>query len=281
MREWADAARLRGDRIGLVPTMGALHAGHVALINSAFEESDAVVVSVFVNPLQFDEQRDLDGYPRPIDADLETCVAAGVDVVYAPTVATMYPTGFQTNVTIGSLAKTMEGAARRGHFDGVTTVVTKLFNVVQPHRALFGEKDYQQLVVIRQMAADLDIAIEVVGHPILREPDGLAMSSRNARLNEAERAAATCLSRALNVATNVANDPLRTVTEIVDAAREVVAREPLATIDYISVFDAVSLQPLTELSQGQRRNGKVRIAGAVEFADVRLIDNLDLFANSL
>jgi len=281
MREWADAVRHGGNTIGFVPTMGALHAGHMALIHSALEHSDAVVVSIFVNPMQFDKQRDLDGYPRPLDIDIEACAAAGVDVVYAPTAATMYPEGFQTQVAIGPLSETMEGEARAGHFDGVTTIVTKLFNVVRPHRALFGEKDYQQLTVIRQMTADLDLAIEVVGHPIFREPDGLAMSSRNTHLNQAERAAATCLPRALKVATDVASNSLRTVAEIVDAAREVVASEPLATIDYITVFDAASLQPLSKLSKDQRRAGRVRIAGAVKLGDVRLIDNLDLFANSL
>jgi pantoate--beta-alanine ligase len=280
MHEWADAVRRRGSRIGFVPTMGALHAGHMSLVRSALDESDVVVVSIFVNPMQFEGKSDLDSYPRPIEDDVETCAAAGVDVVYAPTTATMYPAGFQTRVTLGPLTESMEGAARVGHFDGVATIVTKLFNVVQPHRALFGEKDFQQLTIIKQMTTDLDLGIEIVGHPIVREHDGLAMSSRNTRLDEAERTAAICLPRALDVAAAAATQPLCTVEQILDAAREVVASEPLASIDYVTVFDAASLQPLTDVTPNQRRAGKVRIAGAVRFGDVRLIDNRDLFAGS-
>lgn len=279
MRAWAHTKHCDGHIIGFVPTMGALHAGHVALIRAALEQADVVVVSIFVNPLQFDGRADLDHYPRPLDDDIEVCSAEGVDIVYAPTAATMYPDGFQTRVMPGRLTDVMEGASRAGHFDGVATIVTKLFNAVQPHRAWFGEKDYQQLAVIRQMTADLDLGIEITGHAIVRELDGLAMSSRNAHLSEPQRAAALCLPRALVRAADIARLPGSTVTEILNAAQKVLSDEPQATIDYVSIFDAASLQPLTDLIPEQRRSGKVRIAGAIQFDNVRLIDNRDLFAD--
>jgi pantoate--beta-alanine ligase len=190
MREWSRARHRDGRRVGFVPTMGALHAGHLSLVDIAARHADDVVVSIFVNPLQFDRPSDFDAYPRPIDEDVERCREAGVAAVYAPTARTMYPEGFETHVEPGGLAAVMEGAARPGHFRGVTTVVTKLFGAVRPDVAVFGEKDFQQLAIIRRMTTDLDLGVEIIGAPIVREPDGLAMSSRNVRLDPAQRAAA-------------------------------------------------------------------------------------------
>jgi pantoate--beta-alanine ligase len=259
--------------------MGALHAGHLALIAAAKAASDLVVVSIFVNPLQFDGQHDLDSYPRPVEDDIGVCTAAGVDVVYAPTSASMYPHGFQTRVVPGPLAEVMEGATRSGHFEGVTTVVTKLFNAVQPDRAFFGEKDYQQLAIVRQMTADLDLGIEILGHPTIREPDGLARSSRNVQLSTHQRKAANCLARALDAAVALANQQHSAVPDMIEAAGHVISAEPEARLVYVSVFDATTLQPVVDLTNDQRRAGRVRIGCAVLFGDVRLIDNRDLFSD--
>lgn len=258
--------------------MGALHDGHLALVAAAKSTTDIAVVSIFVNPLQFEHQHDLNSYPRPIEGDVDVCASAGVDVVYAPTIATMYPTGFQTRISPGPLAEVMEGATRAGHFEGVTTVVTKLFNAVLPHRAIFGEKDYQQLAIIRQMTTDLDLGVEIVGRPTVREPDGLALSSRNTRLSGRQRKAAACLPRALVAAVAKAGDRQSTVVDVIDGAVRIIAAESEADLDYLSVFDSVTLQPVTEFAAEQRQAGRVRIAAAVLFGDIRLIDNRDLFA---
>ena len=188
MRAWSAEQHRQGHRVGVVPTMGALHDGHMALIGRAAELADRVIVTIFVNPLQFNLATDFDSYPRPIDDDLEVCRQAPVDAVYAPTAATMYSPGFQTHVEPGDLADRLEGPLRPGHFRGVTTVVTKLLGATQPDVALFGQKDFQQLAIIRRMVADLDLGIEIDGVPILRESDGLAMSSRNVRLTRHDRA---------------------------------------------------------------------------------------------
>ena len=189
--------------IGLVPTMGALHDGHLSLVTIAKQRCDDVVVSIFVNALQFDRAADFDAYPRPIDDDVARCAEIGVDAVYAPTTAVMYPAGFETHVEPGALADVMEGAARPGHFRGVTTVVTKLFAAVRPDVGVFGEKDFQQLAIIRRMAADLDLGVEIVGAPIVREADGLAMSSRNVRLSAEQRRRAVCVPHALDAAIQI------------------------------------------------------------------------------
>src|SRR4051794_36621208 len=199
MSAWSRARRSKGRSIVCVPTMGALHAGHTALIEEAARQGDVVVVTIFVNPLQFDVRDDFDKYPRPIDHDLDACRVAGVDAVYAPTASAMYPEGFQTHVEPGALAESLEGSSRPGHFRGVTTVVAKLFGAVQPDAAIFGQKDFQQLVVIRQMVADLDMGVTIVDVPTVREPDGLAISSRNQRLSDDDRRAATCVVEALRV----------------------------------------------------------------------------------
>jgi len=269
VRAWSDAARARGEVVGLVPTMGALHDGHVSLIELAGQRCDQVAVSVFVNPLQFNRPDDFDSYPRTIDDDLATCDALGVTAVYAPTPATMYPRGFQTHVEPGPLAETMEGAARPGHFRGVTTVVTKLFAAVRPDVAVFGEKDFQQLAIIRRMAEDLDLGIEIVAAATVREADGLAMSSRNTRLSPPDRVAARCVPAALGALADAAGRE-RNVERLLAAAREVISAEPRARLDYVSVFDPATLEPLETL---ETLDGPARAAIAVWLGDVRLIDN--------
>jgi pantoate--beta-alanine ligase len=275
MQTWSDARRAAGRRIGFIPTMGALHAGHIALIADAAERTDDVVVSIFVNPLQFNEVADFDAYPRPIDDDVATCEGAGVAAVFAPTTAAMYPAGFQTRVLPGPLGDVMEGPHRPGHFEGVVTVVAKLFGAVRPHVAVFGQKDYQQLRIITQMAADLEFGIDIVGHPIVRDPDGLAQSSRNVRLTDSQRAAAVAVPRSMNAAIKAAGTG--EVIDLVSAATSVINAEPAAKLEYITVFDAVTLADIDDLANVARTAGTVRIATAVWFGDVRLIDNQDLF----
>ncbi len=251
---------------GFVPTMGALHDGHLSLVDIAAAHTDDVVVSIFVNPLQFDAATDFDAYPRPIDDDVAHCRKVGVDAVYAPTGGAMYPAGFETHVEPGPLADVMEGAHRPGHFRGVTTVVTKLFGAVRPDVAVFGEKDFQQLAVIRRMTCDLDLGIEIIGAPIVRDPDGLAMSSRNVRLSTAEREAAVCVPRALDVAVAAAADGASR-EDAIAAAAAVIAAAPSARLEYVEVFDPYTLQPVGRPGPG------TRVALAVWFGDVRLIDN--------
>ncbi len=271
VRSWSDEQRCAGRSVALVPTMGALHDGHLALIRDARRRSAVVVVSIFVNPLQFNESTDFESYPRPIDDDLVACDREGVDAVYAPTGATMYPERFSTGVAVAGLTASMEGAMRPGHFDGVTTVVTKLFNAVRPRAAIFGEKDYQQLVIIRRMSRDLDLGVEIIGHPIVREPDGLALSSRNARLAPDERVAARCVPRSLEAAARRAAAPGATAAAVTAAAEEATATEPLARPEYVTVFDGETLAELDRLTPS------ARVATAVWIGDVRLIDNRPLF----
>jgi pantoate--beta-alanine ligase len=269
MRAWTRTRHGSGRRVGFVPTMGALHAGHLSLVELAAARTDDVVVSIFVNPLQFDRAADFDSYPRPIDDDVARCAEHGVDGVYAPTAGAMYPSGFETHVEPGTLATVMEGAARPGHFRGVTTVVTKLFGAVQPDVAVFGEKDFQQLAIIRRMTCDLDLGIEIVGAPIVREPDGLAMSSRNVRLTPVARAAAVCVPRALDAAVAAAATG-GSAAEVVGAADAVVAAEPQARLEYVEVFDPDTLRAVDRPAPGSR------VAIAAWFGDVRLIDNAEL-----
>lgn len=278
MRAWSDGTRASGGTIALVPTMGALHRGHLELIDAGSECATHVVVSIFVNPLQFGEANDFQNYPRPIDDDLRSCEAAGVDVVYVPAADAMYPDGFATTVHVAGLTDTMEGASRPGHFDGVTTVVTKLFTAVRPDIAVFGEKDFQQLAIVRRMAADLDLGVQIVGHPTVREPDGLALSSRNRRLSAVEREAAACLPRALTAGRDAATLAGSTVADVIDATATTIAAQPLAALDYVAVVDEESLRPVTAFALEHRRPGQVRLAIAARFGDVRLIDNIDLFA---
>ena len=262
MRAWADAARVAGARVALVPTMGALHDGHVALIGEARRRADRVVVSIFVNPIQFDRRDDFERYPRPLDDDVARSRAAGVDAVYVPRAAAMYPEGFRTAVEVSGLTAPLCGRVRPGHFRGVTTVVAKLFNAVRPDVAVFGEKDYQQLAIVRRMAADLDFGIDVVGVPTVREADGLALSSRNRLLGPAEREAARCVPRALAAAATA-----ETASGALAAVRAAIAAEPRARLEYAELRDPETLEEVTELT------APVLLAVAVWVGGVRLIDN--------
>ena len=275
MTAWSRNEHRADSTIALVPTMGALHRGHVALVQHAMSIADRVVVSIFVNPLQFDRPDDFEHYPRPIDDDVAMCSDLGVDAVYVPTAAAMYPAGFQTTVRVGALAEVMEGSSRPGHFDGVATVVTKLFTAVRPDMAVFGEKDFQQLAIVRRMSADLDLGVAVIGRPTVREPDGLALSSRNTRLDAAQRHAARVVPQALDAAAMTAREAGASADVVVQRALDVLAAEPLAQPEYVEVFDAIDLTPVTDL--GAHPPDRVRIATAVRFGAVRLIDNRALF----
>jgi pantoate--beta-alanine ligase len=270
MRDWSRAQRTAERRVAVVPTMGALHEGHRALIRAARDRADLVIVTIFVNPLQFNQAADFDAYPRPIDDDLDACSAAGVDAVYAPTAATMYPAGFQTHVEPGDLADRIEGPMRPGHFRGVTTVVTKLFGATEPDVAMFGRKDYQQLAIVRRMVADLDRGVEIVGIPIVRETDGLALSSRNVRLTADDRAAAVVLVRALGAGRKRYDDGDHDADSIRDVVTAAVEAEPRAALEYVEVVDAVTLAPLDRLDR------PAVVLTAAWFGDVRLIDNVAL-----
>ena len=274
MRDWADLTRARGWRIGLVPTMGYLHAGHLSLVAEARRRADVCVASIFVNPLQFGANEDLANYPRDLDRDRAALAAAGVEVLYRPSADSMYPRGFQLEVAVTKVSAGLCGRTRPGHFGGVTTVVAKLFNAVKPHVAVFGEKDFQQLAVIRRMAADLDLGIEIVGMPIVREADGLAMSSRNAYLSPEERAAARCLSRALAAGRDAAKRGTAETAAVLEPVRNVLSAEPLARVDYAEVVDADTIEPLDVL------NRPALLALAVFIGRTRLIDNTVLAATS-
>ena len=277
MRAWSAERHRDGRTIGFVPTMGALHDGHLRLVADAAARADDVVVSIFVNPLQFNVDADFDAYPRPIDEDVAACESAGVAAVYAPTAAAMYPAGFQTRVLPGPLADLMEGPGRPGHFEGVVTVVAKLLGAVCADVAIFGQKDYQQLRIITQMVADLDLGTQVIGHPIVRDPDGLAQSSRNVRLTEAQRVAAIAVPKSLDAAIATARIPGSGAEDAIAAATAVIRAEPAARHEYTTIFDAHDLTEVVEFEH--RSAGRVRIATAVWFGDVRLIDNRDLFGD--
>jgi len=257
-------------RIGLVPTMGALHEGHLSLVRHARSADDMVVVSIFVNPTQFGPSEDFARYPRDPDRDLALLRDLGTDVVFMPPVEEIYPQGFDTHVEVEKLTQRLEGASRPGHLRGVATVVTKLFNVVQPHRAYFGQKDAQQLAVIRRLARDLDLTVEVVGLPTVREPDGLAMSSRNAYLSPEERQAAPVLYRSLEAAQELWRSGVRDASLIRRRVTEVLAAEPLARVDYVSVADAETLEELETVDR------PALVSLAARFGKTRLIDNVTL-----
>ena len=267
MQHWSDAARTRGQRIGFVPTMGYLHAGHLSLVAEARRRADVVVASIFVNPLQFGANEDLARYPRDIERDSQLLTAAGTDVLFLPDVKEMYPEGFQTTVTVERVTRGLCGASRPTHFQGVTTVVAKLFNMVKAHVAVFGQKDFQQFVAIRRMVVDLNFDIEIVGAPIIREADGLAMSSRNAYLSTPERHAALCLSRALHAAATLAERGEADALRILAAARRVITDEPRARLDYAAVVDLDTLEDVTTV------RAPALLALAVHIGKTRLIDN--------
>jgi pantoate--beta-alanine ligase len=272
MRFHAEDLRRDGRRIALVPTMGYLHAGHLSLLAQGRRRSDVLALSIFVNPIQFGPQEDLARYPRDLDGDLEKARAAGVDVVFAPEDRAMYPSPPLTRVVVSRLAEGLCGARRPGHFEGVATVVTKLFQLVQPHVAVFGEKDYQQLAVIRQMVRDLDLGVEIVGAPIVREPDGLAMSSRNAYLSADERRQALSLSRGLDAAAALLAGGERQASPLRAAVERELAAAPLARLDYVELRDAESLETV------ERVERPALLAVAAFVGATRLIDNRVLSA---
>jgi len=256
--------------VGLVPTMGYLHEGHLSLVRRARQECDHVVVSIFVNPAQFGPKEDLSSYPRDVDRDLRLLEPLGVDLVWMPTAEIMYPPGYQTWVEVESITRPLEGAMRPGHFRGVTTVVAKLFNATQPHRAYFGQKDAQQAAVLRQMTRDLNFPLEIVICPIVREPDELAMSSRNVYLEPDQRNAATVLHRSLAAANAAYENGERDAETLRQIIKSVLAAEPLAQVQYISCADYDTLEELDQVT------GKTLLSLAVFMGKTRLIDNLVL-----
>ncbi len=270
VRQAVRAAREQGRSIHFVPTMGALHEGHFSLIRAARRPDGFVVVSIFVNPTQFGPNEDFTKYPRPVEQDLAGCRREGVDLVFLPAPEEMYPPGSRTVVHVPGLTETLCGPHRPGHFDGVATVVTKLFNIVQPDRAYFGQKDAQQAVVIRRMVADLDMPIEIVVCPTVREPDGVAMSSRNAYLSPAQRRQARCLSESLRLAERMVRDGERRARLIIEAMRAHIAAAGPCEIDYIAAVDPETLEPVETIDR------PCMFALAVRIGSTRLIDNLVL-----
>lgn len=268
VRQWCDARRAEGQRIGFVPTMGALHTGHLSLLRIAAQHADCVVVSIFVNPLQFGPSEDLARYPRDLAADAAKCAAAGAALLFCPAAEAFYPPGFQTRVAVDALARGLCGERRPGHFSGVCTVVAKLFNLVGPCVAVFGEKDYQQLQVIRRMVVDLDQPVQIVSGAIVREVDGLALSSRNAFLSPAERQQATCLHAALERARALVAAGERDGARVLAAAGELIGRAELGRVDYLELRDAQTLEPRATIIPGA-----TLLALAVYFGATRLIDN--------
>ena len=271
VREQVAGARSRDPArmVGLVPTMGALHAGHLSLIDAARRDCGWVVVSIFVNPAQFGPDEDLDKYPRPTSEDLDQCRASGVDLVFQPSVEVVYGSGCDTTVQVNAVSAHLCGRYRPGHFAGVSLVVTKLLNIVQPDRAYFGQKDAQQLAVIRRLAHDLNMPVEIIACPIVREPDGLALSSRNAYLNEREREQATVLYRSLLAIRDAVKGGSHDSAALVQAARDLIEQSGPCEIDYVELVDPQSMQPLAHLEEGS-----ILAAVAVRFGECRLIDNL-------
>jgi pantoate--beta-alanine ligase len=263
-------ARAGFKTIGLVPTMGYLHEGHLSLVRRAKAECGAAAVSIFVNPTQFNRPDDLAAYPRDLDRDLALLAEAGADLVFIPSVETIYPRGFDAKVVIGGVSEGLEGGARPGHFEGVATVVLKLLNIIQPTRAYFGQKDAQQAAVIQKLVHDLDVPCEIAIAPTVREADGLAMSSRNVRLSPEQRAAAPVLYRALQAGAALIGSGEGDAGRVRSAVRALIEAEPLARIDYVSVADAATLKDL------DRIDGPALLSLAVFFGDVRLIDNLEV-----
>ena len=267
MRAYASDVRSRGGQIGLVPTMGALHEGHLSLIRLADAENDVVVVSIFVNPIQFDDPNDFSAYPKTLKADAEAAFCAGADVVFAPSADEMYPQGFSTHIDMTGVSEQLCGASRASHFRGVLTVVGKLFGICMPDFAYFGEKDSQQLAVVRKMAEELCMNVTIRGCPTVREEDGLAMSSRNARLSADERVAARCLNRALEESYSLFDAGETSPEVLTSKLRCVIEKEPLARIDYAMIVDPVTF----EATPAARKDDLMALA--VYIGDVRLIDN--------
>lgn len=268
MKEASRQARAENHIVGLVPTMGALHQGHLSLIRRAKEECSKLFASIFVNPKQFGPNEDFAKYPRALDSDLEKLSAAGVEAVFVPDAAEIYPAGFHSYVNVDGLSDRLEGRTRPGHFRGVATVVLKLFQIIQPHFAYFGRKDAQQARIIQQMTRDLNLDVEIVVSPIVREHDGLALSSRNSYLNKEERAAATVLHRALDAARQAIASGTRDALQLQTLVRGVIGREQLATLDYAEIVDAETFEPVVRIGR------PCYALLAVFLGKTRLIDNL-------
>ncbi len=267
MQARSEGIRLSGKKIGLFPTLGFLHEGHLELIRQVRKRSDYVVMSLFVNPIQFGPNEDFEKYPRDTEGDLKKAKSEGVDMVFMPPVNEMYPAGFQSVVRVDNITKHLCGKSRPGHFEGVTTVVAKLFNITKPHMAVFGQKDFQQLAVIRRMVKDLNMDIEIIGVPTVREPDGLAMSSRNKYLNPEERKSALSLKKAMGMANRLAGEGETDTSKIISSIRELILSFPFTNIDYISICDPDTLEDINLLKE------QSLLALAVKVGGTRLIDN--------
>jgi pantoate--beta-alanine ligase len=270
MQLFSEAARSQGKKIVLVPTMGFLHEGHAALMRDGRKRGNILIISIFVNPIQFGLTEDFSQYPRNWERDAQLAESAGVDVIFAPSVEEMYPNGFQTSVSLSQITKNLCGVSRPTHFQGVATVVAKLFNCTKPHIALFGEKDFQQLVVIKRMVRDLNFDIEIAGYPTVREADGLAMSSRNTYLSAEERRSAVSLSQSLFKVQELFKNGERTARVLVDKARAIIEKETRAVIDYIKVCDTETLDDIDTITR------PAVMALAVKIGKARLIDNIVL-----
>ena len=267
MQRLVEESRRAGKPVGLVATMGALHGGHLSLIRRCRAENELAIMSLFVNPIQFNRKGDLDRYPRDLERDSRMARETGVDIIYAPGVAQMYPEGFATYITVEGITDRWEGASRPGHFRGVVTVCAKLFTICRPHRAYFGQKDYQQSLVVRRMVSDLNLDLEIIVLPTVREADGLALSSRNVLLNPEERQQATVLSRALIEAQAAVRAGECDARRLADAIEAHIRSAPLAVVDYVGVCDPDTLEPLARIS------GRAVALVAASFGTTRLIDN--------
>jgi len=267
MQKRADKLRSAGHLISLVPTMGFLHKGHLELMRVAKKNSDRLIISIFVNPTQFGPKDDFDEYPRDMEGDLKKSRQVGVDIVFSPSVEDMYPESYQTNVHVEKVTRNLCGISRHGHFDGVCTVVAKLFNATKPHLAFFGQKDYQQLTVISRMVIDLNMDINIVGVRTVREPDGLAMSSRNSYLNEEERKSALCLKKSLDLAAQMYEKGERSPAAVKEAVESLIKKHPFTEIDYVTLCDPVTLEDV------QTFGHENLLALAVRVGKTRLIDN--------
>ena len=267
MQSHCESLRLSGKRISFVPTMGYFHEGHLSLMREARMTADHVVVSIYVNPTQFGPKEDFSKYPRDFDRDAAMAKSVGVDVIFFPSNQDMYPGGYQTYVDVEQVTKNLCGMSRPGHFRGVTTICCKLFNIVKPHSAIFGKKDFQQLAAIKRMVADLNLDLEIVGLPTYREPDGLAMSSRNVYLSQEERSSALALVGALKLAQKLYAEGERNAVKIIKQAEKVIKNEPFTNIDYIKICDTATLEDVNEIKN------EVVMALAVKVGKTRLIDN--------
>jgi pantoate--beta-alanine ligase len=274
MQKRCEEIRREGKAIALVPTMGFLHDGHLELMREGNWLADILIISIFVNPTQFGPVEDYQDYPRDMEGDLKKAEEAGVDIVFTPSVEEMYPEGFQTKVVVERVTKYLCGLSRPGHFEGVATVVAKLFNIIKPHIAIFGQKDFQQLTVIRRMVRDLNMDIEIIGIPTIREPDGLAMSSRNKYLNAEERESALCLKKSIDMTLGLIKEGERDAEKLKIAIREFILKHPFTDIDYVSICNLFSFEEIETIQ------GKALMAIAIKVGKTRLIDNWQIDVTS-